>query len=94
MSEFQMPILTPIQTRIFDELALGEPLSRKNLVDTLDVPRTTIYDNLIKIQKIKYDGVSIIWIKSEREDNRPVWGRPVVMWYIPHLILKKIKKQG
>ena len=93
MSEFQMPILTPIQSKIFNELALGEPLSRKDLVDTLDTPRTTIYDNLVKLKRIQVDGVSMIWFKTKREDNRPVWGRPLVMWYIPHIILKKIKKQ-
>jgi len=33
----------------------------------------------------------MIWFKTKREDNRPVWGRPLVMWYIPHIILKKMK---
>jgi len=41
MSEFQMPILTPIQSKIFNELALGEPLSRKDL----DI-RYSTYNNL------------------------------------------------
>ncbi|KKN04532.1 hypothetical protein LCGC14_1096590 [marine sediment metagenome] len=91
INKFQMPILTPIQTRIFNELSIGKPLSRKDLVETLDTPRTTIYDNLMKLQNIKVDGVSIIWFKGrENGDGRPVWGRPVILWYIPYDILKKL----
>lgn len=91
MNEFQIPTLTPIQTRIINELSLGKSLSRKDLVETLETPRTTIYDNLVKLSKIKVDGVSMIWRKKKiEEDERPVWGRPLVVWYIPYGILKNL----
>ncbi len=88
MSEFQIPLLTPIQVRIFNELSHGKSLSREVLVNTLNTPRTTIYDNLIKLQNKK-----LVLKFSKKNTDRPVWGRPLVLWYIPRHILKEINNE-
>lgn len=65
--------LTPIQIRLFEFLQNG-PASRKTLVENLETPRTTIYDNLLKLQKKK--------LIEKSRDNNGERGRPLVYWQI------------
>lgn len=82
-------LLTPIQMSIFKTL-LSNTHSRKELCASLDTARTTIYDNLEKLHEIKIDKVPLVmlYVKYKKGVGRPIWGRPVVYWYIP----RKIKK--
>ena len=89
MSLNPIPYLTPIQTRIFNELCHGD-LTRQDLVETLETPRTTIYNNLVKLQKKK---LVLKFVKQAKSSERPIWGRPQVYWYIPIYILKSIRKE-
>jgi DNA-binding MarR family transcriptional regulator len=66
--------LTPIQSLIIKSLMKEGPMHRKQLVSALNTPRTTIYDNLLKLQKRKL-------IKKTR-DNNGERGRPLVYWEI------------
>jgi len=66
--------LTPIQIRLIEILKNSGPLTRKMLVKELNTPRTTIYDNLIKLQKRK--------IVTKFRDNNGERGRPLVYWRI------------
>ena len=43
--------LTPIQSNLINKLRNFGPTTRKDLVKILNSPRTTIYDNLLKLQK-------------------------------------------
>jgi predicted transcriptional regulator len=63
--------LTPIQIKLIKILQNG-PASRKTLVKKLETPRTTIYDNLLKLQKRK--------IVEKSRDNNGERGRPLVYW--------------
>ena len=65
-------LLSPIQQMILIELTKEGPLSRRQLVLQLNTPRTTIYDNLIKLQKRKV-------IEKFTRNNRSR-GRPLVYW--------------
>lgn len=65
--------LTPIQKRLIDFLQNG-PACRKTLVKELDTPRTTIHDNLIKLQKRK--------LIEKYGANNGKRGRPLVYWQI------------
>jgi len=67
-------IFTPIQYNIVKVLKNRGPLTRKELVLKLNTPRTTIYDNLIKLQKRK------MIEKFSRNDGKI--GRPLVFWKI------------
>jgi predicted transcriptional regulator len=84
--------LTPIQLRIFEELVSGQMVSRKDLVKRLNTARTTIYDNLAKLQNIKIDGAHLIMHFSKYDDTR-TRGRPIVYWYIPRIVLQKIRRE-
>lgn len=64
--------LTPIQSQIIESLTKKGPMHRKQLVSALKTPRTTIYDNLLKLQKKRL-------IKKFR-DNNGLRGRPLVYW--------------
>ncbi len=64
--------LSPIQYNLIRTLENIGPLTRKDLVKQLKTPRTTIYDNLIKLQKIK------LIEKFSRNDG--IRGRPLVFW--------------
>ena len=64
--------LSPIQYNLIRTLENIGPLTRKDLVKQLKTPRTTIYDNLIKLQKIK------LIEKFSRNDGQR--GRPLVFW--------------
>lgn len=65
--------LSPIQLKLIEILRNG-PASRKTLVETLNTPRTTIYDNLLKLQKRK--------IVEKSRDNNGERGRPKIYWKI------------
>ncbi|MFX1408720.1 MAG: MarR family transcriptional regulator [Promethearchaeota archaeon] len=65
---------TPIQYNLIKTLARSGPLTRKELVNQLRTPRTTIYDNLLKLQKRK------MVEKFSRNDGKR--GRPLIFWKI------------
>lgn len=64
--------LTPIQNNLIKTLNEGGPLTRRELVKKLNTPRTTIYDNLLKLQKRK------VIEKFTRNNGKR--GRPLVVW--------------
>lgn len=64
--------LSPLQYNLIKTLKTLGPLTRKDLVKELKTPRTTIYDNLIKLQKRK---------RIEKfSRNNGTRGRPRVFW--------------
>ncbi|MFW9988968.1 MAG: hypothetical protein ACFFC3_09955 [Candidatus Odinarchaeota archaeon] len=64
--------LTPIQFNLIKTLKEIGPSTRRDLVKELKTPRTTIYDNLVKLQKSK------LIEKFSRNNGRR--GRPLVFW--------------
>ena len=64
--------LTPLQNNLVKSLQRTGPTTRRDLVKLLNTPRTTIYDNLLKLQKRK-----IIEKISRNNGQR---GRPLVFW--------------
>ena len=64
--------LSPTQFNLIKTLAKVGPLARRDLVNQLRTPRTTIYDNLLKLQKRK------LVEKFIRNDGKR--GRPLVFW--------------
>lgn len=66
--------LSPIQYNLLKTLDNIGPSTRKDLVKHLNTPRTTIYDNLVKLQKRK------LIEKFSRTDGKR--GRPLVFWRI------------
>ena len=64
--------LTPIQHSLIKTLRKFGPSTRKDLVNELDTPRTTIYDNLLKLQKRK------LIEKFSRNNGKR--GRPLIFW--------------
>jgi len=64
--------MSPIQHDIIKTLEKNGPLTRKELVTKLKTARTTIYDNLFKLQKQK------IIERFTRNDGKV--GRPLVFW--------------
>lgn len=66
--------LSPIQYNLLKTLDMVGASTRKNLVKQLNTPRTTIYDNLVKLQKRK------LIEKFSRIDGKR--GRPLVFWKI------------
>ncbi|MFW9945823.1 MAG: hypothetical protein ACFFDX_03225 [Candidatus Odinarchaeota archaeon] len=64
--------LTPIQNSLIKILRKFGPSTRKDLVNELDTPRTTIYDNLLKLQKRK------LIEKFSRNNGKR--GRPLIFW--------------
>lgn len=67
-------ILSPTQNNLIKILQVNGPMTRRDLVYQLKVPRTTIYDNLIKLQKRK------VIEKFTRNNGKR--GRPLVFWKI------------
>ncbi|TFG08740.1 MAG: hypothetical protein EU539_01445 [Promethearchaeota archaeon] len=65
-------IITPIQNNLIKSLQEFGPSTRKELVNHLNTPRTTIYDNLIKLQKRK--------VVEKFSRNNGKRGRPLVFW--------------
>ena len=66
-------ITHPIQLAIIETLAEAGPMPRRDLVQRLNIPRTTIYDNLSKLQKKQ-----IVEKYDKKLDHKP--GRPVRFW--------------
>jgi predicted ArsR family transcriptional regulator len=64
--------LSPIQFNLIKTLKDEGPLTRRDLVNELKIPRTTIYDNLVKLQKRK------MIEKFSRNDGKR--GRPLIFW--------------
>ncbi|MFW9781306.1 MAG: helix-turn-helix domain-containing protein [Candidatus Heimdallarchaeota archaeon] len=64
--------LTPIQHNLVKTLQKNGPSTRRELVRELETPRTTIYDNLLKLQKNK------LIEKFSRNNGKR--GRPLVLW--------------
>jgi len=64
--------LTPIQSNLINKLRNNGPITRKDLVKILNSPRTTIYDNLLKLQKRK--------LIEKFTRNNGMRGRPLVFW--------------
>lgn len=63
---------TPLQNNLVRILEKSGPLTRNQLVKQLSTPRTTIYDNLLKLQKRK------VLEKYTRSNGKR--GRPLVFW--------------
>ncbi|MFX1303298.1 MAG: MarR family transcriptional regulator [Promethearchaeota archaeon] len=68
----QKGYLSPIQYNLIQILKETGPVTRKDLVEELKTPRTTIYDNLVKLQKRR------LIEKFSRNDGKR--GRPLVFW--------------
>jgi len=66
--------ISPIQHDIIKSLEKNGPLTRKELVNELKTARTTIYDNLKKLMKMKRVE------KFTRNDGKR--GRSLVFWKI------------
>jgi predicted ArsR family transcriptional regulator len=66
--------LTPIQYNLIKKLETIGPSTRRDLVKVLNSPRTTIYDNLLKLQKRK--------LIEKFTRNNGMRGRPLVFWKI------------
>ncbi len=66
--------LTPIQSHLINKLRNNGPSTRKDLVKILNSPRTTIYDNLLKLQKRK--------LIEKFTRNNGLRGRPLVFWKV------------
>jgi uncharacterized membrane protein len=66
--------LTPIQSNLINKLRNFGPTTRKDLVKILNNPRTTIYDNLLKLQKRK--------LIEKFTRNNGMRGRPLVFWKV------------
>lgn len=64
--------LTPIQNNLIKTLKKIGPMTRRELVNHLNTPRTTIYDNLLKLQKIK--------LVEKYARNNGKRGRPLIFW--------------
>ncbi len=64
--------LSPMQYNLIKTLKEIGPVTRKDLVEELKTPRTTIYDNLVKLQKRR------LIEKFSRNDGKR--GRPLVFW--------------
>ncbi len=67
-------ILTPLQSNLIKILYENGPATRKELVNHLSIPRTTIYDNLLKLQKRR-----LLEKFTRTYGSR---GRPLVFWKI------------
>jgi predicted ArsR family transcriptional regulator len=70
----QEDLLTPLQHNLIVKLEKDGPLTRRQLVNKLKTPRTTIYDNLVKLQKNK--------VVEKFSRNNGKRGRPKVFWKI------------
>jgi len=64
--------LTPIQYNLIKKLQNIGPSTRRDLVKVLNSPRTTIYDNLLKLQKRR--------LIEKFTRNNGMRGRPLVFW--------------
>lgn len=67
-------ILSAIQTEILEYLRKNGHVIRRSMVRDMNHPRTTLYDNLLKLQKMK-----LVEKYSRSDGDR---GRPLVYWKI------------
>ena len=65
---------TPLQFNLIKALKERGPMTRRDLVRELKTPRTTIFDNLVKLQKRKFVE------KFSRNNGKP--GAPLIFWKI------------
>ncbi|MBD3193806.1 MAG: hypothetical protein GF317_02045 [Candidatus Lokiarchaeota archaeon] len=70
----QEDFLSPLQLKLIKTLDQQGPQTRKQLVNSLKTPRTTIYDNLVKLQKNR--------VVEKFSRNNGKRGRPKVYWRI------------
>ncbi len=70
----QNEIISPLQYNLIKTLKNNGPLTRRELVNKLNTPRTTIYDNLVKLLK-----ENVIKKFSRNNGKR---GRPKIYWEI------------
>lgn len=77
--------LSPLQHNLIKFLEGSGPISRRDLVKNFGCPRTTLYDNLLKLQKRK------IVEKFTRSNGKR--GRPVVYWRCVELVETKDPRQ-
>lgn len=68
--------LTPVQEAILRLLYINGSLPRSELVKRMKRARTTIYDNLIKLEKKK--------LVDKFSSNNGQRGRPLIYWQITH----------
>ena len=85
MSFEELDQMTYIQTELMKELGKGISLSRNDLVEKLGRARTTIYDNLEKLEIRKL-------VRRFKRGNG-LRGRPIIFWYIPRNLLHELFKQ-
>ena len=64
--------ITPIQKELINTLEYFNAMTRRDLVSLLSIPRTTIYDNLLKLKKKRI-------VERFSENNGKV-GRPLILW--------------
>lgn len=62
----------PLQIRLIIELHKNGPLSRRDLTKTLNKARTTIFDNLVRLERLN--------LMSRYSINNGKRGRPIVYW--------------
>ncbi len=67
-------LATPLQDNLIKILQQTGPITRRDLVKQLNSPRTTIYDNLLKLQRLK-----VVEKFSRTNGNK---GRPLVYWIL------------
>lgn len=77
--------LTPIQTDLLKTLSNGIPLTRDDFVEGLEMPRTTIYDNLEKLERKK------LVVRYTENNGR---GRPLTLWHLSRNPLLKLLKKN
>ena len=65
-------MFTPLQLNLIKTLKKNGASTRRELVNQLKTPRTTIYDNLVKLKKKQ------LVKKFSRNNNKQ--GRPKVYW--------------
>jgi len=81
----ELDYITPIQANLFEELSKGISLTRDDFVEILNRARTTIYDNLKKLETRKL-------VRRFKRGNG-LRGRPITFWYIPRNLLHELFKK-
>ena len=71
ISDFK-EFFTPLQNQLIQVLDENGAMTRRKLVRKLETPRTTVYDNLVKLQK-----KNLVKKFSRNNGKR---GRPKVLW--------------
>lgn len=76
---------TPMQVELLEALSDGIPLTRSDFVEELKKPRTTIYDNLEKLENKKL-------VEKFSKNNGK--GRPLTLWHLSRNPLLKLLKRN